>query len=116
MRKFFTAIVVLAALAGAVFAYRAYLISELRKPVLAQLSDPESAQFRNERVIGNWRFAGTVLCGDVNAKNKMGGYAGFSPFEAGVNGASVGKDGDILPPCDFEKDLRATAPWWWMTW
>lgn len=82
MRKFFTAIVVLAALAGAVFAYRAYLISELRKPVIAQLSDPESAQFRNERLVGEWTVISSILCGEVNSKNKLGGYTGFAPFFA----------------------------------
>jgi hypothetical protein len=39
------------------------------------LRDPESAQFRNMREV-----AGGV-CGEYNAKNAMGGYAGFRPFK-----------------------------------
>lgn len=37
------------------------------------LKDPDSAQFRNQKRI----------CGEVNAKNSFGGYAGFKRFIAG---------------------------------
>lgn len=50
---------------------------ELRKPVLATLKDPDSALFRNQ-------FVGRkALCGEVNARNGMGGYAGYARFIAG---------------------------------
>lgn len=43
-----------------------------------RLKDPESAQFRNERVS---RSSGNpVVCGEVNAKNGFGGFTGFEPY------------------------------------
>lgn len=51
-----------------------------------QLKDPESARFRNLRVLkigdSNDELVGGVLCGEVNARNAMGGYGGFSLFWA----------------------------------
>jgi len=40
--------------------------------------DPDSAKFKNVKVVhyGDGRFA----CGEVNAKNSMGGYVGYKPF------------------------------------
>ena len=38
--------------------------------VKAHLSDPESAQFKNQ----------DGMCGEVNSKNKLGGYAGFQRY------------------------------------
>lgn len=38
--------------------------------VKAHLSDPESAQFRNK----------DGMCGEVNSKNKLGGYTGFQRY------------------------------------
>jgi len=45
------------------------------KPVLDLLKDPASAQFREERF-----GQSGALCGEVNAKNGMGGYVGFKKF------------------------------------
>lgn len=39
------------------------------------LFDPDSAQFRNEETASD----GSV-CGEVNSKNRMGGYVGFTRF------------------------------------
>lgn len=55
--------------------------------VLAKLKDPDSAQFRNIRVAGDW------VCGEVNAKNSYGAYAGFSGF---VGSVTTGKDGPFV--------------------
>lgn len=49
-----------------------------REAVTARLKDPDSAKFRNERVVGEDRF----VCGEVNAKNSAGGYVGFSSYAA----------------------------------
>lgn len=69
------------ATAGSVFAYSKWdqwiVWPEVRKPVLAALKDPDSALFRNQH---DGRRA---LCGEVNARNGMGGYAGYSRFIAG---------------------------------
>jgi hypothetical protein len=40
-----------------------------------QLKDPLSAQYRNIR-----EYYPNVVCGEVNAKNGHGGYAGFESF------------------------------------
>jgi len=44
--------------------------------VKQRLFDEGSAQFRNVRA----NFAGDAVCGEVNAKNKMGGYVGYRQF------------------------------------
>jgi hypothetical protein len=65
------------------------------------LYDPQSAQFRAEGV-GD---SGSV-CGEVNAKNRLGGYVGFRRF------VYVPQDKEELTlisdgPADFPKFLRA---------
>ena len=49
---------------------------DLRAMAAATLKDPASAQFRNVELKGG----GTVLCGEINAKNSFGGYVGYRPF------------------------------------
>ncbi|MBF8793485.1 hypothetical protein QFA96_22950 [Pseudomonas sp. Ap32] len=49
-----------------------------REAVAEQLKDPASAQFRNERVVGNDR----TVCGEVNGRNSAGAYAGFTSYAA----------------------------------
>jgi len=44
--------------------------------VKQRLFDEGSAQFRNVRT----NSAGDAVCGEVNAKNKMGGYVGYRRF------------------------------------
>lgn len=63
------------------------------------LSDPESAQFRNEHIVRNGDAL--VLCGEVNAKNQMGGYTGFVRFVAGGDAAII--SGGQLDTQDFAK-------------
>jgi hypothetical protein len=45
-----------------------------------KLTDPTSAQIRK---LARSTKDG-IVCGEVNAKNKFGGYVGFVPFTAGV--------------------------------
>lgn len=55
-----------------------FVLPKSRQLVADQLMDPASAQFRNDRLIDfNWH------CGEVNAKNPMGGYGGFKRFITG---------------------------------
>lgn len=61
-----------------------------REFVSLQLKDPDSADFRNQK----------GMCGEVNAKNSFGGYAGFTRFIAG------GKD---LVFMENDKRLEAGA-------
>lgn len=74
------------------------------------LRDPASAQFRDLQVASfDMRY---VLCGEVNAKNAMGAYAGYVPFyaieviRAGRISGSIAKDG--LTP---DRAQRCVAAW-----
>lgn len=49
-----------------------------RKLAADKLIDPTSAQFRKLAV------SGTTICGEVNAKNRMGAYVGFGRFYVDV--------------------------------
>ncbi|MDM4768556.1 hypothetical protein [Pelomonas sp. SE-A7] len=46
-----------------------------KEKLSVRLVDPQSVQFRN--VV---EYDGGVVCGEYNAKNRMGGYAGFEEF------------------------------------
>lgn len=50
------------------------LIRKAKQNVTSEFKDPDSAKFRNIRVI-----RGSV-CGEVNAKNSYGGYVGYRRF------------------------------------
>lgn len=58
-------------------------INSIKDSVTYSLIDPTSPLFRNIRGKYAKRADGTesvIFCGEVNAKNRMGGYTGFSPF------------------------------------
>lgn len=112
------AVAVVLTLLLAAWGYRAYLISELRKPVLAKLNDPTSAQFQNEVYFGNWTVKGGNLCGQVNAKNRMGGYVGYHWFQSFDGGASI-EDDELKEVFDEGKLDRCAVdkrgkPFWWL--
>ncbi|QOW19642.1 hypothetical protein INQ41_00670 [Lysobacter ciconiae] len=77
-------VVTLAACAG-YFAWNSYLSPKARAIALVKqsLNDPDSAVF--EQVHYVTRTGAT--CGSVNAKNRMGGYAGQTAFVVGKNGS-----------------------------
>lgn len=52
---------------------------QARDLVAAQLKDPDSAEFGNLRP-----GKGKVVCGEVNARNSFGGFAGMTPFAVDV--------------------------------
>lgn len=58
-------------------------VAEVKKVVRSQLIDPSSAQFRNVAVMS--RLTGESVCGEVNGKNRMGGYTGFKRFVTSVS-------------------------------
>ena len=65
--------------AGGVFAVRQYIewagVAPLRAHVVRQLRDPDSVQFRAEKLArAGW------LCGELNGKNAYGAYTGFKRF------------------------------------
>ncbi|CAG1021994.1 hypothetical protein MTYM_01408 [Methylococcales bacterium] len=61
-----------------VFAYylKEQQINVARNPILETLIDPMSAQFRNEKI----GFDNSIVCGEINAKNSLGGYTGFKVY------------------------------------
>ena len=66
-------------------------IPEAEHIMAAQLRDPDSAQFRNGRIVSSgW------LCGEVNSKNGNGGYAGFTRFISGGKNGTFRLEGEGL--------------------
>ena len=71
-------------IAGAIFLSRPYPpepakpdpFQELKTAVAAKMVDPGSATFRALSV----KVADFAYCGEVNAKNRMGGYVGYQKF------------------------------------
>ncbi len=54
-------------------------VAQARALVVYDFFDPSSPLFRNERVYA-LENGDKVICGEVNGKNRMGAYVGFSPF------------------------------------
>ena len=56
-------------------------VSAAKEAIKGELSDPGSAQFRSVRVGAATTARETgFVCGEVNAKNRMGGYVGYRRF------------------------------------
>lgn len=95
MKKVWIALAIVGVIVAGVFGWRAYLVHELRKPVLAELNDPDSAKFRNEWLASGWSVWSVkhgILCGEVNAKNRMGGYVGYVKFSTLDGMADIAND------------------------
>ena len=58
------------------------------------MKDPASAQWRNEVLSADNK----TLCGEVNAKNSMGGYVGFKPYIANQKGYLLIRHGLLQSP------------------
>lgn len=69
-----------------------------KKVVLDHLKDPDSAKFRNLTTSVDAIF----LCGEVNAKNSMGGYMGFKRFFT-TGGTVVELEGEGIYPAVFNE-------------
>jgi len=52
------------------------IIEAARKPIISSLKDPLSAQFKDEWITSDK----ITVCGEVNAKNSLGGYVGFKYY------------------------------------
>ena len=79
-------VVLIAVVAGYLLWNRQYAPeARIYNKVRMALTDPESAQFRNFRT----NASTGVSCGEVNAKNKLGGYVGFKKFLASADGSVV---------------------------
>ena len=65
-------------MASAAYADESAAIAKGQAAAMAKLNDPESARFSDVKVVTtNGR---QIVCGHVNAKNRMGGYDGAKPF------------------------------------
>jgi hypothetical protein len=51
-------------------------IAKVKRDILEAMKDPDSAKFRRITTSPD----GSLVCGEVNAKNAMGGYVGFRKF------------------------------------
>ncbi|PWE48482.1 hypothetical protein DEM26_18210 [Thioclava sp. NG1] len=54
------------------------LLKDVKAEVSKELKDPDSAKFRNIFSVKSGEE--TIICGEVNARNSYGGYAGYSYF------------------------------------
>lgn len=66
-------------------------IRQVEASVRYSLIDPDSASFRNIRADDLTLADGTNyrrVCGEVNSRNRMGGYSGFSTFKGNMQGGS----------------------------
>lgn len=64
-----------------------YVVYLGRQAVKERLTDPDSAAFRNEQIMGSSlaAFSGVLVCGQVNVKNQAGGYVGFKEYYSFVS-------------------------------
>ena len=67
--------------AAAFFAIGANKMNEGERAVLAKLNDPDSAKFGESF---KSKRGDNVWCGEVNAKNRMGGYVGMTRYVVDV--------------------------------
>ena len=68
--------------------------------VSQQLKDPESAKFRNVFYAVSDSYPSTpYVCGEVNARNSYGGYAGYSWFS--ISGTKWNREVDKKRITDF---------------
>ncbi len=83
-------------------------IAEAKKAVERLLTDPSSVQYRDLKI-----HSEDVVCGEVNAKNRLGGYVGFRSFI--YNGDDFGQAQlNVVPSqtqlwCSDESQKRATS-------
>lgn len=55
-----------------------FVLPKARLVVSGHMKDPASAQFRNDWLVNfDWH------CGEINSKNSMGGYVGYTRFISG---------------------------------
>ena len=77
-------------------------LAQIKATVIHDFFDPDSAQFRNVRAADVTLTDGATerrVCGEVNGKNRLGGYVGYQLFGGKiVNGKFVKID--YFGPCE----------------
>lgn len=66
---------------------------------LYQIGQPSKGYIKNSLIYGTKQTFGWKVCGTINSKNRMGGYAGQAPFfvlfkNDNINVAFLGKSGN----------------------
>lgn len=69
------------------------------------LLDPDSAQFRE----ATFNPATKTVCGQVNSKNRLGGYVGFTPFYVVNEAVRIEPDPSYVSLGDFEREEHERA-------
>lgn len=75
--------------------------------LIAKLNDPDSAVFRNHRPAN--RGGEGVWCGEVNARNRMGGMTGFTKYVVEV---TPDRSLDVLDQVHFDDGQASFAGKW----
>jgi len=76
--------------------------AQIKATVTRDFFDAESARFRNIRAVEVSLADGSTearVCGEVNGKNRMGGYTGYSMF-GGTLSSGVFQKKDYFAPCE----------------
>lgn len=71
-----------------------------RVAVEQQLVDPGSAEYRDLKEIEESRAGGSSVCGEVNSRNRMGGYNGFRRFFFRAGSARIEPDTSVMGVMD----------------
>lgn len=70
-------------------------VKRAREMVKNNLADPYSAKFRNDRVVTGKSL--NAVCGQVNMKNRMGGYNGYITYAVTFNPKTNGEWKVLFP-------------------
>jgi hypothetical protein len=73
-----SALLIIAVFVGKPYFQKQAVITTAQDAIKRHLVDPGSAEFKIEKVVYS-SISGTV-CGEVNSKNRAGGYVGFRRF------------------------------------
>lgn len=111
MKKIILILATVSALAASAFGYRQYLVAELKRPVAYMAVDPDSVRFRNLRILSDWSPRGSMLCGEMNARNRAGGYEGHQKFVVMSDGFMLIGGGEVEAMCSVLDD---PSPWWYV--
>lgn len=76
--------------------------ADIEGTILRGFFDPEAARFRNVRIADVTLKNGSQerrVCGEVNGKNRMGGYVGYEHFGGVMVGGRFQRK-DFFAPCE----------------
>ena len=87
-------------------------VRQAEQALKAEFTDPSSAEFRGVtyhayRAISDEHGPLPIVCGEVNSKNRMGGYVGFTRFVV------TGSEALVEPTSDADQSLKDAfdGPW-----